>query len=386
MPAQLGVGVVGASTRGWALDAHLPALAGLPEYRLAAVATTRRETAEQTARTYGAASAYADAGALVGDAAVDVVIICVKVPEHARLVELALRAGKHVYCEWPLGRTASEAAGLARLAMRGSTRHAIGLQARSSPVLGTVRRAIAEGLIGAALSCNVYSPTGSGGPARDQAHRYTADRANAANTLTINTGHTLDTVGWLLGGLESLSALTAVGQPDATVVETGERLRVTAPDQVVVTGRTASGCVVNIHAHSGARRNGAHFAARVFGTEGDLIIRSAGTRGHQIEELTARFCPAGSGTWQELTAAPDTYVVDPPLRAQPVLNVAQALRRFAAAIRGGAAFEPGFDHAAALHRQLAAVELSDDTGSRQASGSWAREASELSGALGAAQE
>jgi predicted dehydrogenase len=386
MAARLDVGVVGASTTGWARDAHLPTLAGLPEYRLAAVATTRQETAEETARAYGAARAYADAGALIGDAAVDVVIICVKVPEHARLVELALRAGKHVYCEWPLGRTVSEAAELARLAGRGGTRHAIGLQARSSPLLGTVRRAITDGLIGTALSCNVYSPTRSGGPSRDLARRYTADRANGAHTLSINTGHTLDTVGWLLGGLESLSALTAVRQPGATVVETGERLRVTAPDQVVVAGRTADGCVVNIHAHSGARPNGARFLLRLFGTAGDLVVSSAGTRGHQIEELSARFCPAGSSTWQELAAAPDAYLVDPPLRAQPVLNVAQALRRFAAAISGGAACEPDFSHAATLHRQLAAVELSDDSGSRQASGTWAREASELSGALGAAQE
>jgi len=386
MPARLGIGVVGASTRGWARDAHLPALAGLPEYRLAAVATTRRETADQTARMFGAASAYTDVGALVDDAAVDVVIVCVKVPEHATIVELALQAGKHVYCEWPLGLTTGEAAALARLAARRGTRHAIGLQARSSPVLATVRSAIAGGLIGTLLSCNVYSPTGSGGPSRDLAHRYTADRANAAHTLTINTGHTLDAVGWLLGGLESLDARIAVGQPNATVLQTGERLRVTAPDQVVVSGRTAGGCVVNIHAHSGARPNGTHFVLRLFGTKGDLVIRSAGTRGLQIEELTAEFCPVGSSAWQSVVAAPESYSVDPPLRAQPALNVAQALRRFATAISGGIAFEPDFDRAAALHRQLDAVERADVTGSRQAADLWAWEPSDLSGALGAAQE
>jgi predicted dehydrogenase len=358
----------------------------LPEYRLAAVATTRRETADRAALTFGAATAYTDAGALVEDTAVDVVIVCVKVPEHAAIVEMALRAGKHVYCEWPLGRTTSEAAALARLAARRGTRHAIGLQARSSPVLAAVRDAIADGLMGTLLSCSVYSPTGSGGPSRDLARRYTADRANAANTLTINAGHTLDAVGWLLGGLVSLDARIAVGQPDATVLETGERLRVTAPDQVVVTGRTADGCVVSIHAHSGARGNGPHFELRLFGTGGDLVIRSAGTRGLQIEELTAEFCPAGSSAWRSVAPAPGGYSVDPPLRAQPVLNVALALRRFATAIGDGTTFGPGFGHATALHRLLDAVQQADATGTRQPAGPCAREPSDLSGAPGAAQE
>ena len=50
--APVRVGIVGASpTRGWALSAHLPALAGLPGFTVTAVSTTRQETADETAAT-----------------------------------------------------------------------------------------------------------------------------------------------------------------------------------------------------------------------------------------------------------------------------------------------------------------------------------------------
>lgn len=385
MPARLGVGVVGASsTRGWALDAHLPALAGLPEYRLAAVATTRRETAGRTARAFSAAAAHTDASALIDDPAVDVVIVSVKVPAHGQIVENALRAGKHVYCEWPLAPTTQKATELANLARRSGRQHAVGLQARSSPLLKTLRGELAGGKLGRLLSCNVYSPTGSGGPTRDLARRYTADRANGANTLTINTGHTLDVVSWLAGGLAWLGAAVAVVQPEATVIESGELLQVTAADQVVVTGETIGGCVVTAHAHSGARANGTHFTLRLLGTDGDLVVRSAGTRGLQIEELHAQYCPVGATEWQPVAVPPKAYSVEPPQRVQPVLNVAEALRRFAAAIRAGTSFEPDFTHAVALHRQLDAIDLANRTGGRQTARSWSGEPSDRLSAPGAA--
>ena len=45
---------------------------------------------------------------------VDLVVVTVKVPHHRELVPSALEAGKHVYCEWPLGNGLAEARKLAR--------------------------------------------------------------------------------------------------------------------------------------------------------------------------------------------------------------------------------------------------------------------------------
>ncbi|MXW24346.1 MAG: gfo/Idh/MocA family oxidoreductase, partial [Chloroflexi bacterium] len=51
---RIGVGIIGANVRyGWGTRAHLPALAALPEFGVVAVATTRMETARETAEQHG---------------------------------------------------------------------------------------------------------------------------------------------------------------------------------------------------------------------------------------------------------------------------------------------------------------------------------------------
>jgi len=73
---------------------------------------------------------------------VDAVAICVRVPKHKELVEVALAAGKHVYCEWPLARSSEEAQMLLELARDKRVVHMVGLQARQSPVLLHARKLI----------------------------------------------------------------------------------------------------------------------------------------------------------------------------------------------------------------------------------------------------
>src|SRR3546814_14164971 len=68
---------------------------------------------------------------------------------------LALEAGKHVYCEWPLGRDTDEAAELERFARERGVTHMVGLQARNSPVLAYVRDLIADNAIGTVRSAGL---------------------------------------------------------------------------------------------------------------------------------------------------------------------------------------------------------------------------------------
>ena len=53
------LGVIGANvSKGWAHRSHLPAILASPEFELTAVCTTRRESAEESARTFGARLAF----------------------------------------------------------------------------------------------------------------------------------------------------------------------------------------------------------------------------------------------------------------------------------------------------------------------------------------
>src|SRR3954464_15984720 len=99
------VGIVGASaSRGFASIAHIPALQALSEFEIAAVCTTRQETAEAAARHYGVPLAFSDPAQLAANADVDLVTVRVKVPEPSEPVMAATDAGMDRHCEWTLGR------------------------------------------------------------------------------------------------------------------------------------------------------------------------------------------------------------------------------------------------------------------------------------------
>ena len=67
----------------------------------------------------------------------------------------AIEAGKHVYTEWPLGRTTAEAEELATLARAKGVQTAVGLQSRVSPALLYIKEQIEAGYVGEVLSCHV---------------------------------------------------------------------------------------------------------------------------------------------------------------------------------------------------------------------------------------
>ena len=75
-----------------------------------------------------------------------------KVPDHYLPVMAAIEAGKHVYCEWPLGRNTDEAAQMLAAAERRGVRHAVGLQGQVSPAICYAKDLIAEGYVGRVLS------------------------------------------------------------------------------------------------------------------------------------------------------------------------------------------------------------------------------------------
>jgi len=94
------VGIIGANPeRGWAAQAHIPALTSLSDdFEITALSTTRRESADAAAKLFGVPLAFDRHQDLVNNSAVDVVAVTVKVPYHLELATAALDAGKAVYC------------------------------------------------------------------------------------------------------------------------------------------------------------------------------------------------------------------------------------------------------------------------------------------------
>ena len=220
---------------------------------------------------------------------VDLVTVSVKVPDHYRPVMAAIDAGKHVYCEWPLGRDTAEAIRMCDAAERRGVRHVVGLQGQMSPAINYAKDLIVDGYVGRVLTATMIGCAPNWGAAIDRA--YQAERANGANLLTITGGHQIDALCYCLGEFRELTAF-AVSQRDRIPLEsTGEIVAKDTPDQLVVNGimggKTAEGAVVSFQIRGGMTR-GTEFLFEIHGDRGDLVLIATARASMQRQELTVR--------------------------------------------------------------------------------------------------
>src|SRR4249920_3165965 len=265
------VGIIGANPdRGWAMQAHIPALKSLSDdFEITALSTSRSVSAAAAGKLFGVPLAFDNHHDLVKSAAVDVVAITVKVPYHFELAADALNAGKAVYCEWPLGNGLEEAERLAALAEKKGVLAVVGLQARSAPSVAYVHDLIKQGYVGDVLSTTLIGSGMGWGPAMPQSEAYTADIKNGATMLSIPLGHTLDALCHCLGEVRELSATMAVRRTSFAIVETGEIKPMTSHDQVSVSGLLDGGAALSVHYRGGMSR-GTNLLWEINGTQGDL--------------------------------------------------------------------------------------------------------------------
>ena len=356
---KLRVGVIGANVDyGWAPRTHLPAL---PDFELAAVCTAHEETARASAEKFGAPLAFHDHQEMLRNPDIDVVAVVVRVPLHHRLTMDALEAGKHVFTEWPLGANLQEAQQMADLARTRGVHTMVGLQARCAPVFLRVKELVDEGYVGEVLSCHM-TQFGGGAFSRSSSQTWNRDRAMGATTLSIAFGHAIDALRMCLGELQEVSAVVSTQVPQWHERDTDRMVDVTASDNVLVSGRLASGTVVAAHVGS-ISTHGSGFKLEVYGREGTLVVTSDG--GAQTGDLRLLGAKSGDPALQELPIPERLTWVPEAVPQGPAINVGQMWGRFGDAIRNGKTAEPDFDTAVTLHRLLDAIQAASDTGQRQ---------------------
>jgi predicted dehydrogenase len=362
MTRKIRVGIIGANPdRGWAAQAHIPALKSLSnDFEITALSTSRRESADAASKLFGVPAAFDNHQDLVNRDDVDVVAITVKVPYHLELATAALEAGKAVYCEWPLGNGLIEAETLAALAKKKGVLAVTGLQARSAPSVAYVNDLIEQGYVGDVLSTTLIGSGMGWGPAVEPFNAYLNDKKNGATMLSIAVGHAADALCHCLGEPRELSATMTVRRKTFTIAKTGESKPMAADDQVCVSGLLDGGAAFAIHYRGGVSR-GTNLLWEINGTEGDLQLTAAGGQA-QIFEMTVR---GGKGTQSSLEVLPVPQQYHWAPSQGPSTNVAQAYARFARDYREGTSLCPTFDDAVTRHRMLNAIETAAATGQRQ---------------------
>ncbi len=362
MAKLLRVGVIGASAeRGWAKISHVPAIQGLDGLELAAVVTRDQASADQAAKAFRAGKGYGDAKQLFADPDIDIVTVAVNVPAHRDLVLGALAAGKHVYCEYPLGRDGAEGEMLAEAARRAGVHTAIGLQLRTNPAACQAREMITSGAIGRVLNARILSTTMAFGPETERAMAFSEKAENGVTLPTVQGAHTLDLAIAVLGGFADLSALASTQFKQVSVEGKGGTTMQarTTPDYLAVLARLEDGVPVAIEVVGGYPADATPFRFEIAGEKGALVLEGGAPRGVQSGMLRLLV----DGKEQHLPAA----LVTEPETAGNVAGIYAALRND---ILNGTRIAPDFEHAVRLTRLVGDALAASNSGERKAASGW----------------
>ena len=344
----LRIGFAGANAeRGWARDAHLAAIRAIPGLTISAVSARTQEIADGAAVLFGAANAYNDSLALARDPDVDIVAVTVKVPEHRTIVLAAIAAGKHVYCEWPLGRDLAEAQEMADAACGAGVHVAIGLQGGNSDAVRQAAKLVHDGAIGRPLSLRVVSPTAGWGAVSPPNYAYLQDKRNGATLSTIAGGHTLAAIEAVVGSYVEVGARASILVDTMTLGGTGQTVDRTCADHLLVFGKHVGGCVSSLEVVGGVMDVPFQFELR--GETGKLSITGGHIGGFQAGLLSV----GGKGV-------SDSPAPNYPGIAVQSANVADLWTRFADDIHAGSNTVPDFERAVTLTRLLDAIDRSSE--------------------------
>ena len=359
MANKIRLGFVGANVRStWSSQSHFPALMASPDVELTAVCTTRAESAEEARQTFGAKLAFDDFRAMAASPEIDAVAVVVRAPSHYEPTKAAIEAGKHVYTEWPLGQSTTEAEELASLARAMGLQPAVGLQSRVSPALLYVKDLIESGYVGEVLSCYVTTMR-DGALERPSDRTWQRDASLGANTLTIANGHVIDALRFVVGNFAQVACMVTTQAQQWRETDTQQLVAVTSPDNVRVSGQLESGAAASVHVGA-VPWAGSGFRMEIYGREGTLVTtgRVSSQRGEMLRvqgaqrshELRDLFIP------ERFVFVPDDFP-----RGDP-FNVGQMYTLFADAIRTGQSRLPTFDVAVDLHRFIDTIKQASEAG------------------------
>ncbi len=180
----------------------------LPPLTLAAVCTSRKETAAAAAKEGGYASWCTDVQEIVRQGSVSIIDCCTPNHQHRQTLLAAIAAGKHVYCEKPLALNGAEAREIAREAEKAGVSVGMTFNYRFVPALMRAKRMISDGMLGDVYSFRAeYFHTGYQDPQRPLGWRMRQETSGGGALVDMGS-HVIDLILHLLGEMQAVRAVT----------------------------------------------------------------------------------------------------------------------------------------------------------------------------------
>jgi predicted dehydrogenase len=157
MRRRIGIGVVGF---GWMGQAHTRSYRRIPmlfpdrlaDPDLVVCSETVSKRAQEAVDSFGFREASADWRTVVAHPDVDLVVVTAPNMLHVEIVEAAADAGKHVFCEKPVGGTPAQTVRAADAARAAGVTTGVGYNYRFAPLVQYAKRLLGEGRLGDVLA------------------------------------------------------------------------------------------------------------------------------------------------------------------------------------------------------------------------------------------
>jgi predicted dehydrogenase len=219
----LGCGFMGkCHTNAYKTIPYIYTSAGLAP-RLLILCDKQEEKVRQEAARYGYEEYTTDWKEMVGDARVDVVDNCGPDPVHPEPCIAALRAGKHVICEKPMAVSVDDARRMRDAAAAARGKSMCTFNYRFMPAVRLAKDLIAAGKLGAIYQMRVnYLQMAGHDPALRPEQCWYSAWPHSGGLQGIGS-HAIDQCRFLVGEVESVSALVRAFNPARGIVSAGDK-------------------------------------------------------------------------------------------------------------------------------------------------------------------
>ena len=326
----LGVAMLG---HGFMGDAHSRALGALrqlsPALEPELVSISGRDTAtlEEARARLGWAEATADWREQVADERVGLFVNGGPNDVHAEPSIAAARAGKHVLCEKPLGRTADEALAMLRAVEEAGVVHATGFNYRFVPAIGLARELVQAGELGDVVHFRARYLQSWGWEVPERAPWRFDPAAAGSGALGDLGAHSIDLARFLVGELAAVSAVVRTFVPGRGV-----------DDAFVATVEFENGATGTLEASRLAHGRINQNAFEVNGTRGSLAFDQERMNELQVSDGGAFRTLLAHGDWWppgHIVGWGDTFTFQ-------YLHLLRAIASETTVAPAGATFEDGY--------------------------------------------
>ena len=272
---KLRVAVVGAGR--WAQRAHIPGWQRDPRVEVVALVDTDEAALQAAGEKFGVTRLGTDYRELLEDDSIDVIDVATANTAHFEISEAALLAGKHVLCEKPVHHDFKQTQRLADLAKSKGLKTKLGFTFRYAPAVQYARHLIETGFVGTPYIFNGYEQNSQWiDPATPMRQVDPDADPNIVTTSSIE-GYGAPIIDimheWVGAQLNSVVGTMRNFVPERMVRATGKTQRLNIDDGDMWVCEFQNNVIASIQSSYVTVGNFPGIEARIFGSEGAVIIR-----------------------------------------------------------------------------------------------------------------